>query len=410
MSVPPTAVQESRPVLGRIDAAVHFGFAVLLITSVIRYVMRHSAADNMGVLLLAAGVAGLYTLSALPTRHARVQASSMVVLLIAWAALVVLAPSFAWCSFALFFLSRAIFRGLAAYVAAGVITLATAAGLFRLTGGTDPAALLGPVAVGILLTLVYNRIEADTRLQRQLHGEVRQAQQQLLNSERTAGTLAERERVSREIHDTITQGLASNILLLEAATRQWPELAARDGVKAATKLLRSNLAETRSLVHELSGPALNGQGLAQALLTAASAFVDGVTLHTTGRERAVPQEVFHTLLRVVQSACANIKLHAAASHVSLSVGYLPQAVTLDIYDDGRGFDPLHLPPAGEDGGYGLRAMRQRVAQLGGEFSVESGPGEGTIVAAVLPLPHDSVHAAPERVSPGHVSPEQGENP
>lgn len=92
-----------------------------------------------------------------------------------------------------------------------------------------------------------------------MHGEVSLAQQQLLDSERTAGALAVRERVSREIHDTITQGLTSNILLLEAAVRQWPEQAAREGMQAATSLLRNNLAGTRSLVHELSGPALSGQ-------------------------------------------------------------------------------------------------------------------------------------------------------
>ncbi|MDJ0315333.1 histidine kinase [Arthrobacter sp. H35-D1] len=391
MSAPPTAEQHGRPAWGRIDAAVHFGFAVLLLTSVIRYVMRHSPADNVGVLVLAAGVAVLYTLGAIQSRHAGFRAGCMVVLLVAWSALVVLAPSFAWCSFALFFLCRAVFLGKAAYVAAGVTTLATAVGLFRLNGGTDIAMLLGPLAVGLLLTLVYDRIETDARIQRELHGEVQLAQQRLLDSERTAGALAERERVSREIHDTVTQGLASNILLLEAAVRQWPEAAAREGVQAATNLLRSNLAETRSLVHELSGPALSGQGMARDLLTAASDFVDGAELRTSGQERAVPQETFHALLRVAQSACANIKLHADATHVSLSVGYLPEAVTLDIYDDGCGFDPLDLPAPGAKGGYGLRAMRQRVTQLGGEFSVESSPGEGTIVAAVLPLPNETDH-------------------
>ncbi|MCE3294258.1 MAG: histidine kinase [Arthrobacter sp.] len=108
-------------------------------------------------------------------------------------------------------------------------------------------------------------------------------------------------------------------------------------------------------------------------------------LLVTGEPRAVPAEVRHALLRVVQSAAANIKLHASATNTTLTLGFLPSSVTLDIYDDGAGFDPAAAAPPSDAGGYGLRAMRQRVEQLGGVFSVESTPGEGTIVAAQLPL-------------------------
>jgi len=87
---------------------------------------------------------------------------------------------------------------------------------------------------------------------------------------------------------------------------------------------------------------------------------------------------------VVQSAASNIKLHAAASTATVTLGFLPDAVTLDVYDDGAGFDPAAAAPPSDAGGYGLRAMRQRVEQLGGVFSVESTPGEGTVVAAQLP--------------------------
>jgi signal transduction histidine kinase len=89
---------------------------------------------------------------------------------------------------------------------------------------------------------------------------------------------------------------------------------------------------------------------------------------------------------VVQSAASNIKLHASATTATVTVGFLPEAVTLDIYDDGAGFDPAAAAPPSDAGGYGLRAMRQRVEQLGGMFSVESAPGDGTIVAAQLPAP------------------------
>lgn len=371
--------------VGSIEAAVHLGFAVLLVASVVRYVMRHSPADNVLVLGLAAAASLLYAVVALLSARDRHSVTWVVALVAVWAVLVVAAPSFAWCSFALFFLCRSALHSVASYILAGTITLATAVGLFRLGNGTDVAMLLGPLAVGVMLTLIYDRIQHDAEEQRRLHAQVSLAQGQLAASERRAGAIAERERVSREIHDTVTQGLASSLLLLEAANREWPREAARDSLVHATTLLRGNLAETRSLVHDLASPGLETTPLPDALLLAARQYVPEATLVVTGGTAPVSPEVRHALLRVVQSAASNIALHASASVAALTLGYLPDAVTLDIYDDGAGFDPAAAAPPSTAGGYGLRAMRQRVEQLGGIFSVQSAPGEGTIVAAQLPV-------------------------
>jgi signal transduction histidine kinase len=245
----------------------------------------------------------------------------------------------------------------------------------------------------------------DAALQRALHEQVSAAQERLASSEREAGVAAERERVSREIHDTVTQGLASAVLLLEAADRSWGEEARRD-VRHATVLLRDNLTDTRSLVHQLASPGLDVAPLPQAIEQAAAAYLDGPRFTVTGEPRPVPAEVRHALVRVMQSAAANIKLHARAANASVTLGYLPDAVTLDVFDDGRGFDPGQLPPPSDAGGYGLRAMRQRIEQLGGEFSVESAPGEGTVVAAQVPSPAVTPAAdaraadAPDALRPG----------
>jgi signal transduction histidine kinase len=388
--LPPAATGPAPPAagsrLGRIDAAVHLGFAVLIVASAVRYVMRHGPADNLLVLALAAAACALYAVIAVLAQRRRPWALWMFVLVAVWAVLVVSAPSFAWCSFALFFLCRIAFTGAVAYAAAGATAAATAAGLFRLSDGTDLAMLLGPLAVGVLLTLIYDRIEHDAAEQRRLHREVSLAQGQLAASERRAGTIAERERVSREIHDTVTQGLASSLLLLEAANRAWPEPASRRDLRQASELLRRNLSDTRSLVHELASPGLDASPLPDALRQAALQYVPGARLLVTGEPRPVAAEVRHALLRVVQSAAANIKLHASASTATITLGFLPDAVTLDIYDDGTGFDPAAVAPPSDAGGYGLRAMRQRVEHLGGAFSVESAPGEGTVVAAQLPAP------------------------
>lgn len=370
--------------LGRIDTAVHLGFAVLLVASAVRYAMRHSMQDNLLVLGLAGAVCALYAVIAVLARQRRPWAVWMLVLVGVWAVLVIAAPSFAWCSFAIFFLCRTAFTGAVGYVAAGATAAATAVGLFRLSDGTDLAMLLGPVAVGVMLTLIYDRIEHDAAQQHRLHTEVSLVQGELAASERRAGTIAERERVSREIHDTVTQGLASSLLLLEAADRAWPGQESRQDLNQATDLLRRNLSETRSLVHELASPGLDAAPLPEALHQAAAQYVPHARLLVTGEPRDVPAEVRHTLLRVVQSAAANIQQHADAATTSLTLGFLPDSVTLDIYDDGTGFDPSAAAPPSDAGGYGLRAMRQRVEQLGGVFSVESSPGEGTIVAAQVP--------------------------
>lgn len=381
----PTASPRPAPssrIDGRIDAVVHAGFAVLMVASAVRYVMRHSPADNLWTVALAGAVCALYAVTAVlahrrPAHHRQPWIPWLIALVAAWAVLVIVAPSFAWCSFAIFFLVRTAFRGWAAYLAGGVTAAATAVGLFRMSDWTDVAMLLGPLAAGALLTLIYDKIERD--------------QEQLSAREREAGIATERERVSREIHDTVTQGLASSLLLLEAAQRSWPDAGAQTDVAKATGLLRRNLADTRSLVHELSAPGLETGPLPEALEHAARQYVDSISVQVTGEARPLPSEVRHALLRVTQSAVANIKLHAHADHASVTLGYLPDAVTLDVFDDGRGFDPGAVPPPSETGGYGLRAMRQRVEQLGGELSVESTPGEGTIIAAQLPL----VAAGPE---------------
>ncbi|UZX01760.1 sensor histidine kinase [Arthrobacter sp. CDRTa11] len=370
--------------LGRIDTAVHLGFAVLLVASAVRYAMRHSLQDNLLVLGLAGAVCAVYAVIAVLARQRRPWAVWMLVLMAIWAVLVIAAPSFAWCSFAIFFLCRTAFTGAVGYAAAGGTAAATAVGLFRLSDGTDLAMLLGPLAVGVMLTLIYDRIEHDAEQQRRLHAEVSQVQGELAASERRAGTIAERERVSREIHDTVTQGLASSLLLLEAADRSWPGQESRRDVTQATELLRRNLSETRSLVHELASPGLDDSPLAEALHQAASRYVPDVRLLVTGEPGNVTAEVRHTLLRVVQSAAANIQQHANATTATVTLGFLPGSVTLDIYDDGTGFDPAAAAPPSDAGGYGLRAMRQRVEQLGGVFSVESSPGEETIVAAQVP--------------------------
>jgi len=367
-----------------IDTLVHVGFAVLMLTALIRYVLRHDPVENLWIMVLAGVVCALYLVTAFLVNRKHRQAPWVIVLVAAASVLVLLAPSFAWCSFGLFFLCRRTLHGLAGYLAGGVTILTAAFSWYMFSDDRDIVMLLGPIAIGAMLTLIFDRMEQDAAEQRRLNEEISSAQLQLAASERRAGIITERERVAREIHDTVTQGLASSLLLLEAANRNWPTTSSQDEVRRASELLRHNLMETRRLVHDLASPATDTGPLPEVLREAASAYVPNLQLHVVGTERPVSAEVRHALLRVVQSAAANVKLHSGADQATVTIGFLQDTVTLDIHDNGCGFTAENIEAPSESGGYGLRAMRQRVEQLGGEFSVESTPGTGTIIAAQIP--------------------------
>ena len=115
---------------------------------------------------------------------------------------------------------------------------------------------------------------------------------------------------------------------------------------------------------------------------------------TTGTPRWLHPEIEVTLLRVTQEALANVAKHAEASRVGVTLSYMGELVTLDVRDDGVGFEPDGLGNGtGADGGYGLTGMRGRVERLAGQFDVESEAGEGTAILARIPtnLP-ESMHA------------------
>ncbi|MGC7102019.1 sensor histidine kinase [Amycolatopsis lurida] len=205
---------------------------------------------------------------------------------------------------------------------------------------------------------------------------------QLLAQAREAGVLDERQRLSREIHDTLAQGFTGIITQLEAA-RSDP--AARDRhLTTATALARENLAEARRAVHALRPEALDSAKLPEALRGVAGRWSErtGVQVEftTTGTVRRLHPEVEATLLRITQEALTNVDKHAAAVRAGLTLSYMEDQVTLDLRDDGRGFDPAAPRPDG----YGISGMRQRAERLAGELHVESEPGAGTAISVNLP--------------------------
>ena len=218
--------------------------------------------------------------------------------------------------------------------------------------------------------------------------------EQLVTQAREAGILDERQRMAREIHDTLAQGLAGIITQLQAAEQAAEDPAGwRRHFTAAQQLARDSLSEARRSVDALRPEPLETGRLGDALADVADRWS---VLHqiparvaTTGTARPMPPEAEFALLRAAQEALANVAKHARAAKVGVTLSYLENEVALDVRDDGAGFDPDRLAgPApvtnGSDGGFGLVAMRQRIEDLAGTLQVESEPGGGTAISARIP--------------------------
>ncbi|MDG4865594.1 sensor histidine kinase, partial [Streptomyces sp. T-3] len=274
-------------------------------------------------------------------------------------------------------------------------TGAAIAGFVAHGGAVTPGAFIGPplgAAVAVGTVLGYRALYRENERRRELIEELLATRAELAEAERMAGTLAERERLAREIHDTLAQGLSSIQLLLRAAERALPEDApALAHVREARVTAVGNLAEARRFVRELTPPDLERGSLAGALerlcTSASGSGAPAVEFDLSGTPVELPTPYEVALLRVAQSALANTVRHAGARRASITLSFMDTSVALDVVDDGAGFDPGAVPAAGsDDGGFGLPAMRSRAHSLGGTLSVESAPGQGTAVAITLPLP------------------------
>ncbi|GAA0313401.1 sensor histidine kinase [Streptomyces polychromogenes] len=306
-----------------------------------------------------------------------------------WAALLVLSPDGLWLAFPLYFLELHLLRPRWGLAAVAVSACAAIGGFLGHSGAVTPGAFLGPLlggAVAVATVLGYQALYRESERRRELIEELIATRAELAVAERGAGILAERERLAREIHDTLAQGLSSIQLLLRAAERTLPEDApAAEHIARAREAAQENLAEARRFVRALTPPDLEHGSLAAALERLCSgAPGPRVRFSVSGAPRELPTPYEVALLRIAQSALANVVRHARADRAEITLSFMDTSVALDVVDDGRGFDPAHAPSG--DGGFGLPAMRARAESLGGLFTVESGPGQGTAVAVTLPLP------------------------
>lgn len=197
-------------------------------------------------------------------------------------------------------------------------------------------------------------------------------------------------RLAAEIHDTIAQGLTGIIAQLQVAANTPDPAAARDRLARAADLARHSLGEARRSVQNLAPAALADDGLPEALKKTVAEWGERTGIRAeftvTGTSEQLHIEVAATLLRIAQEALSNASRHARAGRVGVTLSFMGDEVTLDVRDDGRGFDPLALP-ARTGAAWASASTECAPAPNGscGSLTVETEPGHGTALSARVPL-------------------------
>lgn len=249
----------------------------------------------------------------------------------------------------------------------------------------------------VIYVLLYTR-QMEAREQAQaLLVELEAANQQLAEYAVQVEDLtlvAERQRLARELHDTLAQGLAGLILQLEAARSQLDQgrtNRAGEIIDQAMARARSTLAEARQAIGDLRAPQEAVEDLGQALrreaerFSAATGIPCALEINLTA---PLPEQAGQHVLRIVAEALSNVAQHAQAGQVWVSAVQAAGAVEIAVRDDGVGFAAAGGGPGA--GHYGLVGMRERARLAGGELGISSAPGQGTTVRLRLPLPAEQV--------------------
>ena len=405
MEVVPEAAQGKDGLRGvlapvaRLDRWLHLVMVALVVVCAIRYVTRHGL-DASGVFVLAgaAGLLAAYATGPLVRGRAWWPTAWLVVVVVLWVALTLIAPSFAWTAVPVAF---AVLRVLPFTYAAGlvvVMTVVVSVAWSRITDGFDPTVVVGPVGIALVTVIAFRALQHEAATRQRLLDDLTAAQADLAVAQRRSGALAERTRLSRDIHDSVGQGLSSINLLLQAAEQDWsrrPE-AAREHVRTAAATAREGLDEVRRVVRDLAPAGVedaSGDALAVAVRRVVEQGGHGLRAEVRVHGEPVPvaPEVASAVVRTARGALANVVEHADATRVVVSLTYNADEVLLDVRDDGRGFDISRTRTRG-DRGTGLSGIRQRVAGLGGRAVVESTPGEGTTLSVAIPLGDKEVRA------------------
>ncbi|MFE2961672.1 sensor histidine kinase [Nocardia tengchongensis] len=379
-----------RSPLTPVFSALQLGLHVLVVAlTVVVAVQEVVSGSHQALVVLLAGVfLGVYFTGGRFRRNlvgARVWLAALTLL---WLGLVFVAPLAVYLVFGLFFLYLHLLPRYWGVVAVTAATVVAVVG-FAAHRGWTVAGVIGPLLgalVAVAIGLGYGALFREAAERQRLIDELLATRETLADKERTAGKMAERERLAQEIHDTVAQGLSSIQLLLHAVERAAPDHPALERIRLARETAADSLVETRQLIAELTPAPLEGQSLAGALnrITerAAAPGLDAQVL-VEGDPQALPMPIEAALVRITQGAVSNVVRHAQAHRMRVTLTYADDAVHLDVVDDGVGIDPAVLAES-PSGSFGLNAMRSRVEQQGGTMDVESEPGH-TAVTVYFPL-------------------------
>ena len=312
----------------------------------------------------------------------------LAVVAVLWVGLAVLSEAFVWLEFPLVMLACVILPvrwELPVTAALLAVTLSVTA------PGGGPGAVVGPTIGTVLAVFIvhaYQALRAEADHYRQMAEDLRAAQREAAHAEHAAGVAQERARLAREVHDTMAQGLSSIVLLGRAMDKQLGEGdPARETLDVIRATASDNLAEARRFVSENSANAAEVEGAAPptSKRPPLPARLERLARQAEDRQRALgealevrvhavdlPEPAASVAERLVREGLSNIVRHAGASSAVVTVDKLGATATIDVFDNGRGI-------SGPEG-YGLKGLRARVEEVGGEMTVE-----GNVLAATLPL-------------------------
>jgi signal transduction histidine kinase len=200
--------------------------------------------------------------------------------------------------------------------------------------------------------------------------------------------LSERNRVAREIHDTLSQSLGAISVQLELARVHAHEISApvRNHLGAALKLVRAALGEARDSIWNMRSQVLEKSDLAEALKGILQRMTEGTsikpTMHVEGAKRRLPPIVENNLLRIGQEAITNASQHAKPTRIDVTLAFDGRAIRLAVEDNGVGFVP-GSKPSGDRRSFGLVGINERAELLGGSAEIQSTPGQGTRVIVTV---------------------------
>jgi len=243
--------------------------------------------------------------------------------------------------------------------------------------------ILGLLIISTIIGAFISSIIKQSTDRQHLIDELTWSRANLMRVEREAGRLTERQRLARDIHDTLAQHFTSIIMHLAAAKHSNPE-SVQSEVQQAEDAAREGLNEIRRIVWDMQPEQIEKASLIEAVEELAARWSAEnsvqVKMKVTGTPRSLTSSAETALLRISQEAMHNINKHAQAKKVNITFSYMEDLFVMDIADDGLGFEPSKIK-----NGFGMKTMRDRAEELGGTLTIESEQGIGTAIAVSIPI-------------------------